>query len=103
MKRLLAGNNFESSLTYSGFQLVAWRLHTVQQCLFYNKSEITSMEAIYCIHSFTDLKIVEILNHYLVVNFKPLFVSTKRITPFSSTLCVFCFSGRELMRIMLTH
>lgn len=55
MERLLAGNDFESLLTYSGFELVAWRLHTVQQCLLHNKSEIMSMEAIYCRYSFSQI------------------------------------------------
>lgn len=56
MERLLAENNFESLLIFSGFELVAWRLHTVQQCLLYKKSEIMSMEAIYCIHFFSQIK-----------------------------------------------
>lgn len=55
----------ESLLTYSKFELVAWGLHTIQQCLLYQKSTIICMEAIYCIHSFSQiLKRVEIFNHY---------------------------------------
>lgn len=55
MERLLSGNNFDSLLTYNGFEVVAWRLHTVQQCLLYKKPEKMSMEAIYCMHFFPQI------------------------------------------------